>query len=356
MGAFHLASALAIAALPALSSAGTVSLPSYPLAVKSPYLSTWLPGNQTADVASGQPEFWAGQAINWPILARVAGKTYTLFGAPKGVSGATAATTTGLSFTSTHTLFTLTAGPANITLDFFSPVYPGPEHYAKQSLPYSYLTVSAAADDATDIQILSGIDYTWTAQGGAAQLNYTSTDTAGFFWFYNPDQYYFSEDSDMATYGSVLYGTTSGDGITYSCNSADTIYNTFSTTGALGDIDACQGNQFAALSKDLGSVTQGDLTFVVGFQRDLAINYVENAQTGYHRSNPDWYLIPDAIEAFLGDYENALTASGPFDKAVRTRSENVSSDWGSQYADIIEASVRQTFSSFEITVIHPRRI
>ncbi|CRG87869.1 Outer capsid protein VP4 [Talaromyces islandicus] len=350
MGAFHLASALAMAALPALSSAGTVSLPSYPLAVKSPYLSTWLPGNQTADVASGQPEFWAGQSVNWPILARVAGKTYTLFGVPQGVSGAVAATTTGVSFTSTHTLFTLTAGAANITLDFFSPVYPGPEHYAKQSLPYSYLTVSAAADDATDIQIFSGIDHTWTAQNGTAQLNYTSTGTAGFFWFYNPDQYYYSEDSDMATYGSILYGTTSEDGVTYACNSPETVYNTFSTTGALADVDVCQGNQLAALTKDLGSVTQGNVTFAVGFQRDLAINYVGNAQTGYHRSNPDWHLIPDAIEAFLGDYENALTASGPFDEAIRTRSENVSSDWGGQYADIIEASVRQTFASFEITV------
>lgn len=351
MGALHLASAaIAIAALPALSSAGTASLPSYPLAVKSPYLSTWLPGNQTGDVASGQPEFWAGQAVNWPILARIAGKTYTLFGAPEGIIGATAATTTDVSFTSTHTLFSLTAGAVNITLDFFSPVSPGPEHYAKQSLPYSYLTVSAAADDATDIQILSGIDYTWTAQGGAAQLNYTKTDTAEFFWFYNPDEYHYSEDSDMSTYGSILYGTTPGDDVTYSCSTAEIIYTAFLLTGFLPDIDICEGDQYAALAKDLGTVTEANVTFAVGFQRDLAINYVESPQTGYHRTNPDWHLIPDAIGAFLGDYENALAESGPFDNAVRTRSEKVSSNWGSQYADIIEASVRQTFASFEITV------
>ncbi|KAH8701553.1 glutaminase A L-glutamine amidohydrolase [Talaromyces proteolyticus] len=350
MGALNLVYSLTLATLPALSLAGTVSLPSYPLAVKSPYLSTWLPGNQTNDVATGQPEFWAGQKLNWPILARIGGTTYTLFGAPEGISGATAATTTAVSYTSTHTLFALAAGGVNITLDFFSPVYSGPDDYAKQSLPYSYLTVSASAHDATDIQILSGIDYTWTAQGGAAELNFTTTDTAGFFWFYNPNQHYFSEDSDMSTYGSVLYGTTTANSVSYSCNDANTIYATFGSTGALGNPKTCEGGQLAALAKDLGRVTTANVTFAVGFQRDLAINYLGNPQTGAHRSNPNWYLIPDAIGSFLTDYENAVGASSSFDEAVRSKSKNVSIDWGSQYADIIEASVRQTFGSFEITV------
>ncbi|OKL60941.1 hypothetical protein UA08_03712 [Talaromyces atroroseus] len=345
---FPLSRVLVLASFTSNSIAGTVSLPSYPLAVKSPYLSTWVPGNQTADAATAQPEFWAGQKLTWPILARVGGTTYSLFSLPGGISGVSAAKTTGVEYTSTHTVISLIAGPVTVTLDFFSPVLPGPLDYAKQSLPYSYLTVSAIADEFTSIQILSGIDHTWTAQGGASALNYTESGSAGFFWFYNPDQYYYSEDNDMATYGSILYGASTGNGLTYACDTEDNIYSAFTSDGKLANIATCQGTDLAALSQDLGTVILGEVTFAVGFQRDLAINYLNEAQTGYHRSK--WWLIPDAIEYFLGDYASALAESVLFDTAVRVRSEAVSLEWGSQYADIVEASVRQTYGAFEITV------
>jgi Domain of unknown function (DUF5127)/Domain of unknown function (DUF4964) len=348
MAKFVLSCALALAGLTSNAIAATVNLPSYPLAVKSPYLSTWVPGNQVADAATAQPEFWAGQELTWPILARIGGTTYSLFGSPDGISGVTAANTTGVEYSSTHTVISLSAGPAVVTLDFFSPVLPGPSDYAKQSLPYSYLTVSAIADEFVSIQILSGIDYTWTAQGGAAALNYTESGSAGFFWFYNPDQYYYSEDSDMATYGSILYGATTGPSLTYACDTADNVYSAFTSNGKLANSGTCEGTDLAALSRDLGIVIFGEVTFAVGFQRDYAINYLNEPQTGYHRSK--WWLIPDAIEYFLGDYIGALAESVLFDTAVRVRSEAVSLEWGSQYADIVEASVRQTYGAFEITV------
>jgi hypothetical protein len=348
MNRFIVSCALALAGLTSPSLAGTVNLPSYPLAVKSPYLSTWVPGQQVSDAATAQPEFWAGQKLTWPILARVGGTIYSLFGAPEGISGAAAATTTGVNYTATHTVFSLTAGAADITLDFFSSVLPGPSDYAEHSLPYSYLTVSATAEEAIDIQILSGIDYTWTAQDGAAGLNYTISGTAGFFWFYNPDQTYYTESSDMATWGSILYGATTGDDLTYACDTAANVYVAFASDGKLGNTATCGGSDLAALSQDLGTVTSGQVTFAVGFQRDFAIDYLGSPQTGAHRSQ--WWLIPEALEFFLGNYNDALTKSQAFDSAVRTKSEAVSSDWGSQYADIVEASVRQTFGATELTV------
>jgi len=77
------------------------------------------------------------------ILARVDGTTYSLFGDPGNIGNGSAATTTFVSFTSSHTLIELAAGAASITLDFFSPVLPGTNDYVRQSLPYSYLTVTA---------------------------------------------------------------------------------------------------------------------------------------------------------------------------------------------------------------------
>ncbi|PCG95081.1 protein of unknown function DUF1793 [Penicillium occitanis (nom. inval.)] len=280
---------------------------SYALALAgltSPSLAGTVPGQLVSDAATAQPECWSGQKLTWPILSRIGGTTFTLFGAPDGVSGAIAATTTGVNYTSTHTF------------------YRDHHNYAEHSLPYSYFIVSATAAEATDIQILSGIDYTWTTQDGDAGLNYTKSETAGYFWFYNSDQTYYTESSDTATWGSILYGATTGDGLTYTCDTAANVYSNFTSNGNLSSTGTCGGSDLAAFSQNLGTVTAGQGTFAVGFQRDLAINYLGSAQTGVH----------------------------PFDSAVRTKSEAVSSDWGSQYADIVEASVRQTFGATELTV------
>ena len=348
-----LASVLVLAALPRLAVAGSVNLPSYPLAVKSPYLSTWVPGNQIGDAPTAQPEFWAGQDITWSILARVNGVTYTLFGVPGGISNTTAATTGAVTYTSSHTLIHVTAGGVNFVLDFFSPVLPGTRDYARQSLPYSYLTVTATGTGLklAHVQILSAIDQTWTAQNGAANLNYTTSGTAGLFWFYNPDQIPFTERSDMASYGSVIFAAANGAGVTHACDTPVNVYESFISKGALTASAECTGADLAALSKDLGYVDEiipRSGVFAVRFDREQSINYLGNTQTGYYRSK--WPSVPEAVEYFLGDYVDVLATAAIFDVEVRVRSEAVSSKFGSQYADIVEASVRQTFGAIDITV------
>ena len=349
---------LVLATLSTSSSAGNVSLPSYPLAVKSPYLSAWVPGNQAhTNAATAQPEFWTGSALTWPILARVNNATYSLFGNPNtnGTSNASIATTDSVSYTSSHTYIHVTAGQANFILDFFSPVLPGKDDYARQSLPYSYLTISVTSSSYTppQVQVLTAIDYTWTAQNGASQLNYTTSGSAGFFWFYNPNEIPFTEVKDMATYGSVLFGTTTESGMSAACGTLANVYGTFTSRGSVDSQSIgqhCLPTDLVALSKDLGisGHIASSATFVVGFDRVQAINYLNKSQTGFHRTQ--WPEIPQAIEYVLNDYESVYASSLAFDANVRSRAEAVSSDFGSQYADIVEASVRQTFGGMELTV------
>jgi hypothetical protein len=90
------------------------------------------------------------------------------------------------------------------------------------------------------------------------------------------------------------------------------------------------------------------VTFAVGFDRTDAINYLGDTQTGYYRTR--WPTIPEAVDFVLQDYENVDSASQKFDREVRDRSEAVSDVFGDQYADIVEASVRQTFGALELTV------
>ncbi|KAI7235853.1 DUF1793-domain-containing protein [Hortaea werneckii] len=324
-----------------------------PLAVKNPYLSTWVPGYQMNDSAHARPEFWAGQPLTWIVLARINGKTYSLFGNPEDVGNTTAATTESVSFTSSHTFVNLTAGAASVTLDFFSPVLPKKQDYVRQSLPYSYLTVAAvpSGDEEIDVQIFSAIDHTWTAQNGAASLNLSSFGSAEYFQFYNPSQIPYTEVDDMATYGSVLFGTISNGGVTHRCAPAHMTVNQFNTLGRLADNDlSCSGSDLVALSKDIGSVRKhstAKVTFVVGLDRQEAINYLGRTQTGLYRSV--WPTEAEAIEYFLQDYESAYNTSLSFDDEVRARSKSVSDSFGEKYADIIEASVRQTFGAIELT-------
>jgi hypothetical protein len=107
---------------------------SYPLAVRSPYLSTWIPGGFVAHLPTASPQFWTGASLNWSIMARVDNTTYSLMGV-SGSAGILAATVLKGEFTSTHTYFTLEAGGTNLTLDFLSPV--SPSNYLRQSLPFS---------------------------------------------------------------------------------------------------------------------------------------------------------------------------------------------------------------------------
>ena len=102
------------------SIAGNANLPSYPLAVKCPYLSAWVPGDQILiSAATAQPQFWTGSPLTWPVLARVDNVTYSLFGNPNGTYNASSATTDSVSYTSSHTHVCLTAGRATFVLDFF---------------------------------------------------------------------------------------------------------------------------------------------------------------------------------------------------------------------------------------------
>lgn len=328
-GSFERIGLLALSALSSAYCASTVSLPSYPLAVKNPYLSTWVPGTALKDAATAQPEFWAGQDITWTVLARVNGVTYSLFGNPQDTTDTTAATTSNISFTSSHTLVELTAGTATFTLDFFSPVLPGTSDYARQSLPYSYLTVTASSSTNQTVYVLSAIDGSWTAQDGAADLNYTTSGTVGYFQFYNPDQIPFTEISDMATYGSVIFATTTGTEVSSGCDTAATIYSQFATNGSLASAASCSGSDLAALSKSLGSVSgngSNSVTFAVGLDRPQAIDYLGTTQTGYYRS--EWPTIASAVSYFLQDYETALSDSNELDEQIRSRSESVSSEFG----------------------------
>jgi hypothetical protein len=80
---FLCAAAFALQALAAPSWTSTpFNPPSIPLAVRSPYLNTWLPQGQGVALNDAWPSFWAGRITAWVGFVRVDGISYTFLGAP----------------------------------------------------------------------------------------------------------------------------------------------------------------------------------------------------------------------------------------------------------------------------------
>jgi len=122
--------------------------PAIPLAVRSPYLSTWLEvgsdGGDGGYLAGEWPTFWTGQVTAWTGIIRVDGLNYVFMGAPN--VNASKVNQTAFEYTSTRSTFTQNVNmQVGIVVEFLSPVLPNREK--RQSLPFSYMNVEVFSMD-----------------------------------------------------------------------------------------------------------------------------------------------------------------------------------------------------------------
>ncbi|KAJ5676037.1 hypothetical protein N7462_008934 [Penicillium macrosclerotiorum] len=322
--------------------------PSYPLAVRSPYLSAWIPGSAVASLHSNNAQFWAGNKLIWSVIARVDGVAYNLFGVASPPSGTQSATVTGASYTSTHSTFTVTAGSREFTLDFFSPV--SPKNYLRQSLPFSYLTVTLAAGDSSSVQIYSDIDASWTGQTSDSNWSYTTSGSTGVFKIESANAATYSENSNgQALWGSAVYATRPSNSSSLSNASGPslTIREYFVNNGTLsGNHAGWTSNGNVGFAHDLGTTSaESAVTFAIGHVREESINFLGDAQTGYYRAS--YSDTVDAVVHFLDDYDDANAESATLDDLIQ---DTGTSSYGSNYSDILALSVRQVYGGIEVTI------
>ncbi|GAA3303111.1 hypothetical protein GCM10020218_099920 [Dactylosporangium vinaceum] len=204
--------------------------PATPLAVRSPYLSTWL----RADTLPGNwPTFWAGAVTAMTGIVRVDGQPYVFMGAPSG--GWPLATQTALVLTATRSAFIITAGPVRLDVEFFSPV--DPASLRRQSVPMSYLAITATATDSASHQVSLYVDVSgeW-AHGDRAQPISWSTQTAGtqrVHTFQPSAPSVLAEAGDQASWGTVVFSTDDGPGLTWQTGADTTVRARAANTGAL---------------------------------------------------------------------------------------------------------------------------
>ena len=317
-----------------------------------------MPGNQTANLPTASPQFWAGQNLTLGILARVNGDIYSLFGVTSQVVGSNAAYVVSAEYTATHTLFVLDAGSARFTLDFFSPV--SPNNYIRQSLPFSYLTISVHISNSSShrVQVYCDIDETWTGQSGSTVSNFTSSAGTSIFQLSVTGAYKYSVtgsnslndyNHDMALWGKVVFASASSNSsiMTSQSGSPHVVRNKFATDGSLSnDTPAYARGDVVGIAQDLGVVSsEMSVTFVIGYEREAAVNYLGNARTGYYRAK-----YPDTVSAvsfFLSDYTAANKESQYIDSTLQSKGNAAGS---SNYSDIILLSTRQVFGALDLTI------
>ncbi|KAA1113417.1 hypothetical protein PGT21_031048 [Puccinia graminis f. sp. tritici] len=166
---------------------GTTALPFLPtvvpLAVRSPYLGTYLQGGQDKDLSESSPRFWTGAPVGWNGLIRVDGHVFNWMG---NLTHWPAANNTKFEHTASSSIFRFAIGPpqeeegasepAKVYLDvtFLSPITPHDPF--RQSLPLSYLslTVSSADGEAHEVELYTDINGLWCADSEAMDVEWTS--------------------------------------------------------------------------------------------------------------------------------------------------------------------------------------
>ncbi|CAL1700859.1 unnamed protein product [Somion occarium] len=333
---------------------------SVPLAVRSPYLSAWLPQGSGTALNAAWPTFWTGSIVGWAGFVRVDGTTYTFLGLPatNNSTPTQKAVQKSFQFTSTQSIFVLTAGPVDITVTFLSPVEP--DDLVQQSLPFSYLSVSASPNDGSphSVQVYSDISAEWIT--GDNSLTATWNTTVGDIITHQVQlqtQTVFGEKNDHIQQGSAFYSTQNSTGATFQSGADIDVRSQFVSRGSLPNT---QDTDFRAvqdrfpvfgLAHDLGTIASpsSPVVFSVGHVRDPAIQYIIANGALQERSVFFWTqfsTVQDAISSFLGSYNDALTRAKAFDDKVNNDASAISSD----YASIVALSIRQAFGATEITV------
>ncbi|KAJ7904642.1 hypothetical protein B0H14DRAFT_3079482 [Mycena olivaceomarginata] len=315
---------------------------SIPLAVRTPYLSTWLPQGSGSALNAVWAQHWTGQTVGWAGFIKVDGTAYSFLGDPRISAPFQKATQKSMQFTSTQSIFVMSAGAVDLTVTFLSPVEP--TDLAKQSFPFSYMALSVAATDGNShsVQIYSDITAEWVAGNITLPVNW-STATGGTLVHQVQLQ---NQTMGALFMRRPLYAS----GVTYQSGEdlvvrAQFVNNSFRPISERWPVFAFAHD----LGKAVNSTPSTPVVVSVGHVRDPAISYIVAGGQLQDRSSYFWNQfsdISDAITSFTADYANALARNTKFDAQVQKDALAISVD----YAAIVALSVRQTMGAMEITI------
>ena len=352
------AQAAAALAAPAASTFTPLRPPAVPLAVRSPYLSTW----QAADSLAGTwSTFWNGHVNAFCGIARIDGAGWLFCGAPSSSIVPNTMTQTALQVTATRSIYTFTGGGVTLTVIFFSPV--DLNNLQRQCVPFSYVSMQAVSNDGRthSVQLHLDISAEWTHGDVTQQVTWSQQTTrAGnlALGFAPASPSVLAEYGDQASWGTSVLATSGGTGVSWQIG-ADTVVRAQAVSqGSLtGTSDSNQPRAIdnnwpvLGLTKDLGTVSASPSA-----PFHLAVGHVRNPGLSYLGTNlPPWWTTywgpwTDMVDWFLADHDPALTAA----TALETQIQNDATaavgggSVGTDYAALCALALRQAVGGTEL--------
>ncbi|HSZ43340.1 MAG TPA: DUF5127 domain-containing protein [Trebonia sp.] len=336
--------------------------PSVPLAVRSPYLSTWLPAT---DLTATTPQFWYGADRGFAGLVRIDGTTYAWAGQPDiGGAAATPLTQTSLSVTATRSTFTLHVAGVSLSAEWLSPIEPG--DLRRECVPCTLVTVSVRATDgaAHDVQVYADITGEWASSAESDVITWDAITTgSNRYWSVQlQDPQPLTENAQMAQWGTAIWGSPRAGNLTYQSGYADDVRNQFATAGSLAntndtDFRAIDDNQpVFAFASDIGTLagtgTDGadgerSVSFTVGHVRTPLISYGPDGTPILPWWTTYWASWQDMADFFLADAAAARTRAAALDAKIESASTYAA---GPGYSAITALAARQCYGGMEVAI------
>ncbi|MER6978938.1 glutaminase family protein [Streptomyces carpinensis] len=331
--------------------------PAVPLAVRSPYLSTWL----NADLPAGHwPAFWTGHTTAMTGVIRVDGTNYLFLGAPSVADHplSRGVVQRSLTLTATRSQFVFEAGGAELTLTFLSPVEPG--DLRRQSMPLSYIAADVRSLDgkAHDIALYFDISGEWASGNSGTKIRWSqeqlsgSGGTTATALSFTPDSPgILKENGDMAAWGTVVWSASNRSGLSWQIGSDTTVRATALEGKALANsADTRQPRAINdswpvfAFRFDLGSVHDSTSAVLsVGHVREPAVSYLGEQLPPLWKSY--WSSWQDMAAFFHSDATAAQKRTADLDHKVR---KEATAAGGAKYAALCALSLRQAYAGTEL--------
>ncbi|HEX3923725.1 MAG TPA: DUF5127 domain-containing protein [Streptosporangiaceae bacterium] len=343
--------------------------PAAPLAVRGPYLSTWLPA--TALPGTWQ-QFWTGHTTAMGGIARIDGVSYVFMGAPTIVlqvpngNQGTPSTVQGfeqaldqtlLRVTPTRSVFSLEGGGVSLTVEFLSPVEPG--DLRRQSVPMSYVLMTASSLDgaAHDVQIYFDVSGEWTTSDDSQVITWSPSQVSyagGTLQAWSVQlrsQQPLTEQGDMAAWGAVVWATPDSTALTYQSGQDIVVRAQFVDNGKLtngNDTNYRPINDnwpVFGFCVDLGTVTAAPVTTQasIGQVRTPAVSYLGQDLAGLWTAYFDSWQ--DMLGFFHADRAAAQRRADTLDARVTSGARAAG---GSAYAGLCSIALRQAYGGTEL--------
>ncbi len=333
--------------------------PAIPLAVRSPYLSTWL---TTDNLPGTWPSFWTGRVTAMAGLATIDGTTYVFLGAPALPNTYPFPTMRQISVqtTATSSRFVLQQGGVELDITFLSPVEPG--DLRRQCMPLSYVSAQLRSVDNKPHKASLYLDIsgewasgnsdtpiTWDEQrfggsGGANLISLTCTPSAPRV---------FAEANEAAEWGTVVWSTPDRPGLTWQIGADAAVRAQVIDKGALLDtVDQRKPRPINdhypvfGFNLDLGTVSRkksAPFVISIGHVREPAINYLGTPLPPLWKSYyPSWQAM---VAAFHADFDDAGERANRLDRKINTDAERAG---GKRYAALCSLALRQAYAGTEL--------